>query len=313
MPTIENMLDAGPSGSNVTRANLDATGDQPDHLFINNSVVNGGNSSVQYSNDLTSSGVPMCINIAGGSGLTYLRYDPSGLVGDRFVMRRGFYLDGNYEGVGDHGVLQMRLDGSVGSGCGIRLDERRPRLVTGPTSAPGSINGPALPEGVVLWLELAVTPASSEGAEDGVLEYRVTDASGVELSSQTVTDLDILSSAPTMVNFGGGRGEGTTDYMWGIQFGALEEGWWGAPGVTEVLGRPTLTLVSDNAASSQSANDREVTVSWPAIPNASGYRALTATHQGTNYTTHEEDVESPYTFEGVTGAPIRVAIQATTD
>ena len=312
MTVIENLLTAGTPGTNVTQASTTASGDTVTYLTINGSVAQSGSSAIMYSDALSGLGVPVCVNFPPQAGDTCFRYDIASSETRRYVTRRAFYTPAfpSLSSYSSH--MTQRLSAAFSSGISLATNRDKMLLITGAGSAfPGSTSTISLSPNTIYYFELAVTPATTESSSDGILEYKVTTANDEEVVSLVLPGYQTPVTTTTVsLRFGGTKESTYNTYIWDIQGMPLASGWIG-PRVVEVpLDTPVLTLVSDEKASSPSANDREITVSWSAVNGADSYTAYVASYESDDWIAVENEVTSPYTFLNRPGAAQRVGIQA---
>lgn len=309
MAILKNTFAGGTNDTQITVGNSGgASGDPFAHIFANGSAVNvAGSPLLTYSNALAGLGLPMTVVLDAGSatGDTYLRWDSAETAG-RYVARRGFYFTGTTTSTRPL-LIVRNASGVIGSINWRSTPANSLGLAVGTGSVVAESASAALSPNTLYWLELAVTPGTG-----GNLSIRILSASESEVHSYS-HNADLADGPVVQYRFGGPRAEASgLEYLGQLQAGPLSSGWLGPIGATEQLATPVLTLTGTTPASPASS-DGTATVTWPAVPNASGYRALTAPFGTSDYETSTETVTSPHTFTGLSGGGIRLAIQAKGD
>jgi len=296
MATLTNTLDYGSAGTALSLSNSNNGGD-PFQVIIRNNVPAASYPEIAFQSSPTGIARSPILRVE-PLGKTYFRWNVS-IPDSRVVFRRPLFFQGT-PSTSTTIVTAMR---SVPGNVSVWVDNQR-RVYINNGSGGLDTRSAALALDTLYWVEGALRLGSGGG-----VDLRITDENNLTVHTGT-WNTDLGGGSVTEFRFESSTVFGTYDWLFDIQAGALESGWLGPIGSVEQLGTPTLTLVSDTPASDVSATDRVVTVSWPPVPDAGGYRALAAPYGTTAYETLSESVTSPHTFTGRPAGGQRVAIQA---
>lgn len=304
MVLLQNTLSAGPHGANMSRVSTDATGDQISYVVINNSANNNGASEIQYTNELAAHGIPMTVKVSGEYNLTYLRYDVASQPG-RVVVRRAFFAPSNITSLASVPFITIRS--TEGWSSGIRLDQGRPVLRNKNAYIVATRSPTAVPAETLLWVQVAVTPESDDGVNDGIAEYRITDAAGVVLFEYVQTNADVSAGNINEVRFGG-QVLGGWDFLGDVQVAHLASGWLGPIEETVPLSGLAPSITSHVRPSIPGASDGSITISWDPVPNAASYEVYL--DSGTGPMLVSTTATSPHTFVNLAAGEYEPFVQA---
>lgn len=311
MVYIKNTLNSGTHDTNVTLASTSGSGDVATYLQVNNVAKNGGDPAILYTNARIADGLsPVTVKVKADTPWTFLRWD---FVGEstRLVMRRAIYTPSNIASITYTPIWTRNATGLIGA---LKIYNGRPSVVVKSTDIVAS-RGSVLPANTLIWAELAITPESTEGANDGVIEYQITDNAGVSLlpggNPYVNSGASVRASFVNEVHLGFCTDTaiaGYEDFIGEIQIKHLATGWLGPIG-TPLAFPSAPTITAHTRPSAPGATDGSITVSWPVVPNANSYEAYLAKDTADPVLV-SASVTSPYVFSGLSAGEYEPFIQA---